>query len=248
LTKLPGLSDIAAATQIDGTSRWPTPDADLIVNEITAQAGAALSYDSLADTVVEIGGQDSKWISLEEGHVQDFEMNRVCAAGTGSFLMAQAQRLDLPMGDCFSDAAFSSQRPADLGNRCTVFMESDLIHHQNSGASSADLAAGVCISIVHNYLERVANHKPLGRRVLFMGGVAATPAVKAAFEQQTLRKFETPAFFRVSGAVGAALKALGKLERKEIVPKERPAIKWDPEEISKEQLRAAHQPVQGQQI
>ena len=228
-----------AAIAVTGSGRYLAGrllDADLIVNEITAQAAAALSYDSEADTVVEIGGQDSKWISLEEGQVQDFEMNRVCAAGTGSFLMAQAQRLDLPMGDCFSDAAFSSQRPADLGNRCTVFMESDLIHHQNSGASSADLAAGVCISIVHNYLERVANHKPLGKRVVFMGGVAATPAVKAAFEQQTLRKFETPAFFRVSGAVGAALKALEKLERKVIVLKERPAIQWNLEEISKEQF------------
>jgi predicted nucleotide-binding protein (sugar kinase/HSP70/actin superfamily) len=150
--------------------------------------------------------------------------------------MAQAQRLDLPMGDCFSDAAFSSLKPADLGNRCTVFMESDLIHHQNSGASSADLAAGVCISIVHNYLERVANHKPLGSKVLFMGGVAATPAVKAAFEQQTLRKFETPPFFRVSGAVGAALKALERLERKEMVPRDRTVIRWNHEEISKEQF------------
>jgi activator of 2-hydroxyglutaryl-CoA dehydratase len=93
-------------------------------------------------------------------------------------------------------------------------MESDLIHHQNSGASSADLAAGVCISIVHNYLERVANHKPLGKRVLFMGG-GGYSAVKAAFEQQTLRD-SNACVFRVR-AVGAALKALGKLELKEIV-------------------------------
>ncbi len=210
--------------------------ADLIVNEITAQACAALSYDSGADTVVEIGGQDSKWISLEDGQVGDFEMNRVCAAGTGSFLMAQAQRLELPMGDTFSEAAFASYRPADLGNRCTVFMESDLIHHQNNGASSEDLAAGVCISIVHNYLERVANHKPLGEKVLFMGGVAATPAVKAAFEQQTGRRFETPPFFRVSGAVGAALKALEGLEAETIVPGQRKPIHWDPEQIRKEQF------------
>ncbi len=210
--------------------------ADLIVNEITAQARAALSYDPDADTVVEIGGQDSKWISLEGGQVRDFEMNRVCAAGTGSFLMAQAQRLGLPMGDPFSEAAFSSCRPADLGNRCTVFMESDLIHHQNNGASSEDLAAGVCISIVHNYLERVANHNPLGERVLFMGGVAATPAVKAAFEQQTGCRLETPPMFRVSGAVGAALKALEGLQAENIVPRPRATIHWDPDQIRKEEF------------
>ncbi len=191
-------------------------DADVILDEITAQSKAALNYSSEVDTVVEIGGQDSKWIALDKGSLRDFEMNRVCAAGTGSFLMAQAQRLDLPMGQCFSDAAFSSSAPADLGTRCTVFMESDLVHHQNNGASSEDLAAGVCISIVHNYLERVANNKPLGDRILFLGGVAANSAVRAAFEQQTGRTFHTPEFFTVSGALGAALTASEKLKTGDI--------------------------------
>ena len=95
-------------------------DSDVIVNEITAQARAALHFDSTVDTVVEIGGQDSKWIALEDGRIKDFEMNRVCAAGTGSFLMAQAQRLNMNMGMEFSEAAFEADKPADLGNRCTV--------------------------------------------------------------------------------------------------------------------------------
>ncbi|MCA1961068.1 MAG: acyl-CoA dehydratase activase-related protein, partial [Desulfomonile sp.] len=158
--------------------------------------------------VVEIGGQDSKWIAFEHGQVRDFEMNRVCAAGTGSFLMEQAERLGINIDGEFSEAAFASRAPADLGNRCTVFMESDLIHHQNNGASAEDLAAGVCVSIVRNYLDRVANNKTLGPKVLFLGGVAAAPAVKAAFEQQTGRRFHVPPFFKVSGALGAALKAL----------------------------------------
>jgi predicted CoA-substrate-specific enzyme activase len=209
-------------------------DADLIVNEITAQARAALNYDASVDTVVEIGGQDSKWIAFEDGRLSDFEMNRVCAAGTGSFLMAQAQRLDLSMGPVFSEAAFASHTPADLGNRCTVFMESDLIHHQNNGASSEDLAAGVCISIVQNYLERVANHKGLGENVLFLGGVAATPAVKAAFEQRTGREFQVPTFYRVSGALGAALSALDKMERGEIAPRRREIIGWNPAELQRD--------------
>jgi len=211
-------------------------EADLIVNEITAQAAAAVKHDPQVESVVEIGGQDSKWIAIQDGQVKDFEMNRVCAAGTGSFLMAQAQRLDIPMGRLFSEAAFSSAMPADLGNRCTVFMESDLIHHQNNGASSEDLAAGVCISIVQNYLERVANHKPLGQKVLFLGGVAATPAVKAAFEQRTGRSFDTPPFFRVSGALGAGLKAIEKLTRGEIIPRARGRISLDREQIRGEEF------------
>ncbi len=200
--------------------------ADLIVNEIIAQAQAALSYDPDTNTVVEIGGQDSKWISLENGNIQDFEMNRVCAAGTGSFLMAQANRLGLDMGKAFADAAFASPTPADLGNRCTVFMESDLIHHQNNGASVQDLAAGVCISIVQNYLERVANHKPLGEKVLFLGGVAASDAVRVAMEQYTGRDFRTPDFSSVSGALGAALKAWEALRNGEIAPRERKDIAY----------------------
>ncbi|MBI5572392.1 MAG: hypothetical protein HY914_20790 [Desulfomonile tiedjei] len=210
--------------------------AELIVNEIIAQAGAALSFDPQVDTVVEIGGQDSKWISLQNGAIEDFEMNRVCAAGTGSFLMAQAHRLDLQMGAEFSGAAFAARMPADLGNRCTVFMESDLIHHQNSGASVEDLAAGVCMSVVQNYLERVANHRPLGERVMFLGGVAATPAVKAAFEQQTGHRFHTPAFFKVSGAFGAALNALEGLRNGTIVATTRSTVAQVPSDIRVEQF------------
>jgi predicted CoA-substrate-specific enzyme activase len=227
------------AISVTGSGRYLVGrllDADLIVDEITAQSKAALSYSSEVDTVVEIGGQDSKWISLEQGSLKDFEMNRVCAAGTGSFLMAQAQRLDLPMGQRFSDAAFSSPTPADLGNRCTVFMESDLIHHQNNGASSEDLAAGVCMSIVQNYLERVANNKQLGGHVLFLGGVAANPAVRAAFEQHTGQTFHTPDFFTVSGALGTALKALDGLRSGNIQPKKRKTITLEKEQIKAEQF------------
>ena len=209
-------------------------DADLIINEISAQAEAAVSHNPDVDTIVEIGGQDSKWIAVENGDIRDFEMNRVCAAGTGSFLMAQAQRLDLEMGKIFSDEALSSAAPADLGSRCTVFMESDLVHHQNTGATPADLAAGVCVSIVQNYLERVANHKSLGKKVVFLGGVAGTPAVKAAFEQNTGRRFETPAFHQVSGALGAALKAMRAVNDREIAPRNRTGILYDTAGIKKE--------------
>lgn len=181
--------------------------ADLIVNEITAQARAAVEDDPTVETVLELGGQDSKWISIKNGVVDDFEMNRVCAAGTGSFIMEQAARLGFRIGDEFSEAAFRSQSPVDLGSRCTVFMESDLIHHQNNGASREDLAAGVCVSVVRNYLERVTNGRHISERVTLLGGVAADSAVRAAFADRLGREPRTPSFFKVSGALGAALKA-----------------------------------------
>ena len=207
----PPLREPVAACAVTGSGRVLAGrllDAELIVNEISAQARAAVEHDPSVDTVIEIGGQDSKWIAIEHGSLKDFEMNRVCAAGTGSFLMEQAGRLGLDIGEEFSDAAFASSAPSDLGTRCTVFMESDLIHHQNNGASREDLAAGVCTSIVRNYLERVANHKALGDRILFLGGVAANPAVRAAFEKETGKRLVSPGFFSVSGAFGAALSAL----------------------------------------
>ncbi|MFZ5864340.1 MAG: acyl-CoA dehydratase activase [Thermodesulfobacteriota bacterium] len=233
-------SPAPALVAVTGSGRYLAGrliDADLIVNEISAQARAAVSYDARTDTVVEIGGQDSKWIGLENGVVKDFEMNRVCAAGTGSFLLEQAEHLGLAIESQFSEAALASTAPADLGTRCTVFMESDLIHHQNNGASSEDLAAGVCISIVQNYLERVANNRTLGENVLFLGGVAAAPAVRAAFKHQTGRELRSPAFYKVSGAMGAALKLMDSLERDETYKREPRTIDFRSEDIPRNQFR-----------
>ena len=183
-------------------------EAHLIVNEISAQAtgrcrarpaGRHHRRDRRAGLQVDIPGlRRAAGFRDESGSAP---------RGTGSFLMEQADRLGLPMGKEFSDAAFSSSSPSDLGTRCTVFMESDLIHHQNNGASQADLSAGVCISIVRNYLERVANHKRLGERTIFVGGVAANPAVRSAFQLSTGLSIDSPAFFKVSGALGGRAEA-----------------------------------------
>ena len=116
-------------------------------------------------------------------------------------------------------------------------MESDLIHHQNNGASVEDLAAGVCISIVQNYLERVANHKPLGQKVLFLGGVAGSDAVRAAMEQHTGRDFHIPDFYNVSGAFGAGLKALEALKKGEIVSGVRKRLAYDSSKIERKQFQ-----------
>ena len=239
IRSLTGSGLMPDAVAVTGSGRYLAGrllNADVVVNEIIAQAEAALSFDPNVETIVEIGGQDSKWISLRDGGVHDFEMNRVCAAGTGSFLMAQAGRLGLDMGKEFSDAAFSSQSPVDLGTRCTVFMESDLIHHQNNGASVEDLAAGVCLSVVENYLERMANNKEFGEKAMFLGGVAASPAVAAALEHETGRHFRVPEFYKVSGALGAALNCLSALAGGEVHPQSRTSIEFTASEIDRSEF------------
>jgi len=142
---------LGAATT--GSGRYLTGDfigADVIINEITAQAAGAAIVNPKVDTIFEIGGQDSKYISLENGVVVDFEMNHACAAGTGSFLEEQAQRLNINIDEEFAELALKSQAPIKLGERCTVFMESDLLSYQQQAAKTEDLVAGLSYSIVAN--------------------------------------------------------------------------------------------------
>jgi predicted CoA-substrate-specific enzyme activase len=198
---------------VTGSGRYFIGDfvgADVVINEISAQARAAMHFDPEVDTIIEIGGQDSKYIRCNNGQVVDFEMNKVCAAGTGSFLEEQAARLKVPIRKTFSDLAFSSGRPADLGARCTVFMESDLIHHQQTGENLSDLTAGLSYAIAYNYLEKVVGAKKVGNRILFQGGVAANQSVAAAFENILGKPLVSPEHHNVTGAQGAALAAVGR--------------------------------------
>jgi len=183
---------------------------DVVLNEISAQARAALWIDPHVDTLIEIGGQDSKFVRFENGTVVNFEMNKACAAGTGSFLEEQAARLGIQIEDEFSKIAFASKKPADLGTRCTVFMESDLIHHQQSGKQVQDLVAGLAYGIVLNYLENVVGSHPLGENIHFQGGVASNESVVAALENQLGKKVTVSPFHKVTGAWGAALYAQEK--------------------------------------
>jgi predicted CoA-substrate-specific enzyme activase len=194
-----------------GSGRYLTGDmigADLVRNEITAQATAAAAIDPGVDTIFEIGGQDSKFISLRDGAVVDFEMNKACAAGTGSFLEEQAERLGVRIKQEFADKAFCASSPCRLGERCTVFMESDLVHYLNKGSDVDDLTAGLAYSIAQNYLNKVVAGKKVGARIFFQGGVAANTAVVAAFEQITGKPVTVPPHHEVTGAIGAAILAL----------------------------------------
>jgi predicted CoA-substrate-specific enzyme activase len=194
-----------------GSGRYLTADfigADLVKNEITAQARAAAEIDPTVDTIFEIGGQDSKYISLENGAIVDFEMNKVCAAGTGSFLEEQAERLGINIIGEFSKLALDSSSPCSLGDRCTVFMETELVRHQQSGSTRDNLVAGLSYSIVNNYLNKVVAGKRVGNRIFFQGGVAANKGVVAAFEKVTGKPITVPEHHEVTGAIGCAILAM----------------------------------------
>jgi predicted CoA-substrate-specific enzyme activase len=194
-----------------GSGRYLTGDftgADVVRNEITAQATAAAAIDPTVDTIFEIGGQDSKFISLEHGAIVDFMMNKVCAAGTGSYLEEQAEKLGLSIREEFGRLALEAHNPVRLGERCTVFMESDIVHHQQRGAAKEDLVAGLSYSIVQNYLNKVVEDRRIGQNVFYQGATAANRGIVAAFEEVLGKRITVPPHHDVTGAIGAAILAM----------------------------------------
>lgn len=189
--------------------------ADTINDEITAHKTGAefiarTMLDRQPDTIFEIGGQDSKYISIENGVVVDFTMNEACAAGTGSFLEERAEELGVSIKDEFARMALSSTTPVKLGERCTVFMQQDVAAYQQRGASKQDLTAGLAYSIVYNYLNRVVRGRRVGDVIFFQGGTAYNDAIAAAFAMVLDKEIIVPPYNGVIGAVGAALLAREK--------------------------------------
>jgi predicted CoA-substrate-specific enzyme activase len=208
--KLSGMVDICGVGTT-GSGRYMIADfigADIVKNEITAQARAAISIDPLVDTIFEIGGQDSKYISIKDGIIVDFEMNKACAAGTGSFLEEQADKLGISIKKEFSDLAFQSTCPSSLGERCTVFMENSLLARQQRGVPKESLVAGLSYSIVQNYINRVVGAREIGKRIFFQGGTAFNKAVVDAFGKYTGQPITVPPNHDVTGAIGMALIAM----------------------------------------
>jgi len=178
--------------------------ADLVKNEITAHAVAAVHFVPNVRTVMDIGGQDSKLILLVDGVVVDFNMNSVCAAGTGSFLEQQANRLGIAIEE-LGRRAVDSQQPVRIAGRCTVFAESDMVHKQQMGHPLDDILYGLCQALVRNYLNNLALGKTCHPPVVFQGGVAANAGVVRAFREALDTEVFVPPHHEVMGALGAAL-------------------------------------------
>jgi predicted CoA-substrate-specific enzyme activase len=180
--------------------------ADLFKNEITAHARASIHLHPDVQTILEIGGQDSKLTIVRDRLVVDFSMNLVCAAGTGSFLDSQAKRLGISIEE-LSAAAVLSRSPTAIAGRCTVFAESDMIHKQQAGHRRDDILMGLCQAMVRNFLSNVCRGKKIEPPVVFQGGVSANQGIRRAFAEALQMEVLVPKYSMVMGAYGAALLA-----------------------------------------
>lgn len=179
-------------------------DANIVKNEITAHAVGTLSIIPNARTILEIGGQDSKIILIENGIITDYSMNTLCAAGTGSFLSSQAKRLGVDVSE-FGSLALQSNNPVKIAARCTVFAESDLIHKAQVGYDKKDIIAGLCRSIVINYLNNVGKGKKIITPIVFQGGVSKNKGVLKYFKEILGEDVIVDENSHLMGALGIAI-------------------------------------------
>ncbi len=180
--------------------------ATVVKNEITAHAVGTTILHPDVRTILEIGGQDSKIICVENGIAVDYAMNTLCAAGTGAFLSSQANRLGVAVEE-FGEIALTSSHPANIAARCTVFAESDLVHKIQVGYAREDIVAGLCRAVASNYLNNVGKGKKIVAPVVFQGGVSKNAGVVRAFEDELNMDVRVDPDGHLMGAFGVALLA-----------------------------------------
>lgn len=211
LHELVGEDARIAGVGVTGSGRYLVGSfigADMIKNEITAQTRAAEDLDPEAD-IIEIGGQDSKLVIKRNGVVVDYQMNKACAAGTGSFIDELAEMLAVSVKDGqFAGLAFEASHCIDLGSRCAAFMGQAVSTAQQEGVPIEVITASLSNSIARNYLSKVVEKRRLGEKVILTGAVFYNQAVVSAFRQLLEdRQIIIPEHKEVSGAIGAALLA-----------------------------------------
>ncbi len=204
--KIVGIGTTGSARRLIGSILG----ANIIKNEITAHAVGTLSLYPDVKTIIEIGGQDSKIILIDNGIVTDYAMNTLCAAGTGAFLSSQAKRLGIDVNE-FGKIALKSKNPTPIAARCTVFAESDLVHKAQMGYNKTDIIAGLCNSVAKNYLSNVAHGKNIKPPIIFQGGVSKNIGVLKAFENILKENIITDKNGHLMGALGVAI--LSKKEK-----------------------------------
>lgn len=204
--KIVGVGTTGSARRLIGSM----VGANTVKNEITAHAVGTVSKYPNVKTILEIGGQDSKITLLEDKIVVDYAMNTLCAAGTGAFLSSQAKRLDVDIEE-FGNIALTSKNPTKIAARCTVFAESDLVHKAGSGYKKEDIIAGLCRSVVLNYLNNVGKGKKIKTPIVFQGGVSKNIGVVKAFEDILGEKVIVDKDSHLMGALGVAI--LSKKEK-----------------------------------
>jgi predicted CoA-substrate-specific enzyme activase len=186
-----------------GYGRRSIPFAGKAVSEITAQAEGVCFLYPEARGIIDIGGQDSKVILVEDGKVADFQMNDKCAAGTGRFLEHTARALEVSVED-LGRLALASRSPASISSMCTVFAESEVISLRAQGIAREDIAAGLVESIARR-VAAMARPMGLKEHMALVGGVAKNPAIQAALERELGCKLYVPPEPQITAALGAAL-------------------------------------------
>ncbi len=176
--------------------------ADMIINEITAHLKGAVKEYPRIQTIFEIGGQDSKYISVEDGWMKDASMNYVCAAGTGSFIEEQALNLGLKLEDI--EKLCNGVSPPVSSDRCTVFMEQDAVQLLINGFSKSEVMASMLYSVCRNYLHRVVQSRPVREPVLFLGATSKNKGLVRAFENIMQKRVYTSVYGHITGAIGVA--------------------------------------------
>jgi len=180
---------------------------DLIKNEITAQSEAARHIDPEATTIFELGGQDSKFVQLENGIMVDEQMNKACAAGTGSAIEETAALLGVSTNEC-AGLAFAAKEQLHLGEKCASFMGQAVIEAQQAGVPIENIIASLPTTLAQNYLAKVVGLRPIGERIILTGAVFCNAAVVSAFRIALPdRQFVIPEHKEVTGAIGVALLA-----------------------------------------
>ena len=185
--------------------------ADSIVNEITAHGRGAVSFFPDVETIFEIGGQDAKYIRVQNGFVTDVNMNYVCAAGTGSFVEEQARKLEIPVQN--AGTVTEGIEPPLTSDRCTVFMEQDIRSLLKQGFMKEEVLASVLYSVTKNYLNRVVGNRRINsEKIFFQGATARNKGLVAAFENLLGVEVVVSPFCHVMGCIGAALIAYEEIQ------------------------------------
>ncbi len=192
--------------------------ADYHTVETVAHAYAAQQYEPHATFILDIGGQDMKAMWLDEGVITNVVVNEACSSGCGSFLENFASTLNIPTHD-IAGAAFRSKSPANLGSRCTVFMNSSIVTEQKNGKTPDDIMAGLCRSIIENVFTkviRVSNLDSLGDHIVVQGGTFLNDAVLRCFEQYIGHLVTRAPYPGLMGAIGVALLAKEQQQRRAV--------------------------------
>jgi len=183
-------------------------DRIVVCNEIVAHATAAIRCDPAGGSslsVVEIGGQDAKFIQIRDGRIVESDMNKACSAGTGSFLEEQAVFYGVQKIEDFTAEASRASRPPELGQMCTVFVADAAAEAHNQGFARADLFGGFQYAVVHNYLNRVMGQRTFADRIFFQGKPATGPSLAWTLAGVTGRQVLVPANPGAMGAWGIGL-------------------------------------------